>query len=373
MSVLRPKPPEDPISLTLGQWEAPARVCLARFAEAARARIAESLAARQLLTAYMTDRPASELFQALTVARRLRESVDAVVVICAEPVGHALKGLFETCCHPFHNHLSRGERGGRPRLFFAGGVGDPDRTAGLADLMAASRSDDLLDRWGVVRIASQVPRVKGGAGDLAASSLDVAAAGARSDNRGAPTANLRLTVPPGPAADVFNPAVLTTASAAGIDVVRLLGGGVAMLRRFLESPTESNPPMLLAAAMQAAAEAPDPSTLSLTIEQTPAAASVARWWAAESGTFTPGPSHAFHACRLVVREPRRGGPQHVRSHLLPEAPLLASAPPLAAAPSLAIDLPRLDEHTVGQLFALRLLALRLLAEPGSLATVPPQA
>lgn len=264
-------------------------------------------------------------------------------------------------------------------MFFAGGVGDPDRTAGLADLMAASRSDDLLDRWGVVRIVSQEPRDQVVDQGEAESGLDVAAAGAWSGNRGAPTANLRLTVPSGPAADVFNPAVLTTASAAGIDVVRLLGGGVAMLRRFLESPPESNPPMLLAAAMEAAAEAPAPSTLSLNTEQTPAAASVARWWAAESGPFTPGPSHAFHACRLVVREPRRGGPEHVPAHLLPAPPLraaappLAPAPPLAAAPPLAIDLPRLDEHTVGQLFALRLLALRLRAEPGSLATVPPQA
>jgi hypothetical protein len=61
-----------------------------------------------------------------------------------------VRAVFEACCHPFHNELSRGERGGRPRLSFEGFRFDNDLAQGLLDLVAPHgrpRGDDLLDRW----------------------------------------------------------------------------------------------------------------------------------------------------------------------------------------------------------------------------------
>ena len=46
------------------------------------------------------------------------------------------RALFEACCHPFHNELPRGERGGRPRLSFEGFNMDNDSAQGLLDLVA---------------------------------------------------------------------------------------------------------------------------------------------------------------------------------------------------------------------------------------------
>jgi hypothetical protein len=354
MSVLRPKPPEDPISLLLGPLAAAASEPLARLSQLSWEHAAAGLRPEQLLDDYMRDRTSSELFRALATARELREAVDAVVVICDEPLGHGIQGLFETCCHPFHNALSRGERGGRPRLFFDVGPPDPDRTAGLLDLQAAARGNDLLDRWGVVRIVAREPAPRS-----AAPVEGLLRAGQLEDALGRPIAacpSLLLTAAAGPCGDVFTPALLITASLAGIDVVRFLSGGVAMLRRFVEASPESNPPLLLAAAMWAVAAAPQPGRLSLDTTLAPATTALARWWAsdaeAESGLATP----LQHSCLLTVRQPRRGS-------LPPPSPSPGcgdgEGSPLPS--RLSIDLPRLDEHTVGQLLAMRLLALHVLA------------
>lgn len=352
MSVLRPKPPEDPITLLLGPLAAAASEPLSRLSQLSREHAAAGLRPEQLLDDYMRDRPRSELFRALATARELRETVDAVVVICDEPLGHAIQGLFETCCHPFHNALSRGERGGRPRLFFDVGPPDPDRTAGLLDLQAAARGDDLLDRWGVVRILARDRAARSAApveGPLRAGRLEDALGHAN-----AACHSLLLTAAAGPCGDVFTPALLITASLAGIDVVRYLGGGVAMLRRFLEASPESNPPLLLAATMWAVAAAPQPGRLSLDTTLAPATTALARWWASDaeagSGLATP----LQHSCLLSVSQPRRGS-------LPPPSPGCGDGEGSPLPSRLSIDLPRLDEHTVGQLLAMRLLALHVLA------------
>ena len=345
MSVLRPKPPEDPISLHLGPLADAAHPRLAHLAERPRDAVAASFQPGQLLDDYMHDRPSSELFQTLRAARELREAVDAVAVVCEEPIGHLVQGLFETCCHPFHNALSRGERGGRPRLYFDVGPPDTDRTAGLLDLLGAARGSDLLDCWGVVRIASGGPATLSAA--AAAWETAVAAPQPAAPLRGA-RRSLRLSAPAGPGADGFPAAVLLVASAAGIDVVRFLGGGVAMQRRFLESPADSNPPLLLAAALQAVAGQPQPSLLMLDSDQATATAALARWWACQAPDGGPGP---HHRCVLKISQPRR--------ELRPSTEPIAAAVPSVPPPT--IVLPRLDEHTVGQLVALRLLAGQLLA------------
>ena len=344
MSVLRPKPPEDPISLTLGPLEHAATARLAEFSGVPREGVAHSLQPARLLGDYMQTRPSSQLFETLALARMLADAVDAVAVVCRSPLGHALQGMFQTCCHPFHNHLSRGERGGRPRLFIDVALGqhDPDRTAGLIDLIAAARSDDLLERWGMLMLAEAH-----GLSDTrapAAGGLDLS-----------PYWHQELEVGRGPLADVFSPAVLLTASVAGIDVVRFLGGGAAMLRRFQESPAETNPPMLLAAAMRAA----EPARLALTTQHAPAADALCHWWAAHEAPLANPGSPQQWPCELHSLQPRREGEGWHALH----APATPDESGLDRPPAnrLAIILPRLDEHTLGQLFALRLIAARLVA------------
>ncbi|MBT7729406.1 MAG: glucose-6-phosphate isomerase, partial [Planctomycetaceae bacterium] len=61
----------------------------------------------RLLADYGTSRPKSELFSILQTARRLREAVDRVVVLGIGGSYMGTRALFESCCHPFHNELSR--------------------------------------------------------------------------------------------------------------------------------------------------------------------------------------------------------------------------------------------------------------------------
>jgi hypothetical protein len=349
MSVLRPKPPEDPISLTLGPLERQVEAALAEVACMPRETIVSHLQPAQLLGDYMQNRPSSRLYEALSLAKDLAESVDAVAVVCKSPLGYAVQSLFEACCHPFHNHLSRGERGGKPRLFFDVGEDEPDHTAGLLDLIAAARGDDLLDRWGLIQLVATLPTspttqpdtFSAGVGEGRLTLPPPFRAGARS---------LRLEVGADQLADVFTPPVLITASVAGIDVVRFLGGGAAMLRRFLESPPATNPPMLLAAALRVL----HPSGLILDTTHVAAASSLGSWWWPPT-TASPQPSPQRVACELRSLQSRReiGG-----WHAPPGSPRV-TAPP--AADRLAITLPRLDEHTLGQLLAMRLVALHIAA------------
>ena len=146
MSVIRPQPSEHPIQYNASAVFAagtvsPAAVAgLAGRLDAARA---ESLAdldrwrsggakpgesldpafidlPDRLLAAYGTVRPESELFAILQTARRIRDAVDRVFVLGIGGSYMGTRALFEACCHPCHNDLPRGERGGRPRLSFEG-------------------------------------------------------------------------------------------------------------------------------------------------------------------------------------------------------------------------------------------------------------
>ena len=164
MSVIRPKPPEDPIEHRLAAGAAggdPLRHGLeALWADLDRTRQdllthADVVRPDRLLDGYNTRgaRASSELFAVLQAAVRIRDAADRVIVLgdgCG-PLG--ARAIFESCAHPFHNELSRGERGGKPRLSFAGSSLDNDALQGLLDLVAPAgrpRGGDLLDRWALV-------------------------------------------------------------------------------------------------------------------------------------------------------------------------------------------------------------------------------
>jgi hypothetical protein len=164
MSVIRPKLPEDPIAYEptaawMRRGTSPDR------RDAAEAGLEESrkdllgcadvVRPDQLLDAYNTGggRADSQLFAILQAARRIRDTVDRVIVLgdgCG-PLG--ARAIFESCAHPCHNDLSRGERGGRPRLSFVGSPLDNDAMQGLLDLVTPAgkpRGSDLLDQWAII-------------------------------------------------------------------------------------------------------------------------------------------------------------------------------------------------------------------------------
>ena len=75
------------------------------------------------------------LDQIIAAGHRLAAEVDRVVVLGIGGSYMGARALFEACCHPYHNELSRPARGGRPRIYFEGNNVDNDavpRAAGPA-------------------------------------------------------------------------------------------------------------------------------------------------------------------------------------------------------------------------------------------------
>jgi glucose-6-phosphate isomerase len=420
MSVLRPRPPVDPLhyeppaGFAAGGPEADrldrlgprldaaragllAEVERVRSAGAAAGAEAEAEAAGiglpdQLLADYATRRGQSHLYAVLQAARRIRDEVDRVVVLGPGCCQLGARLLFETCCHPFHNELSRGDRGGRPRLSFAGVPFDNDHVQGLFDIVApAGRPclDDLLDRWALLvadggdetAAATRIFLAALGAGiggdptRLAARVIPVAPRSARLAALGrAIGCRDAFEIPPGTpeACLVFTAAGLLPAAIAGIDVVRFLEGAAAASRRFREAPVGVDPALQAAGVAHLAADrgrhlrivAPTDSRLD----------TVGRWHAAcFAGADGPG---GTLDTRLVVAEPRRDplvlpplGPfGHDEDGLDPQVgsrwpdfvPAAARADASATSPrgrpQAEIRLPRVDEHALGQLLQLLILA-----------------
>jgi len=376
MSVIRPRPPEDPIAYDAGTLSAmPPETLLAVHAALARGGLAgdERHAAGlpdRLLADYNTGggRAASAVFAILRAARRLGERVDRVIVLGDARELLAARGVFESCGHPFHNELSRGERGGRPRLSFLVPPVEGDVLAGLLDLVAPAgrpRSGDLLDQWGLVVVGRHeaAPEAAAVAGLLVEALCahvggDRGEAGRRTAVIAGPghwpcavRAALGSDDPAGvdpargggfslPGAGNAGAAVWTAigllpAAIAGIDVVRLLQGAAAMNRRFRETPAGEHPVFRHVGAWGGLGGLRPPRSFISPSGQLDA---ICRWQS------PPAAVASRPATALVVGETRRD----------PLATGRTTDRPPAAADSLW--LPRVDEHTVGQLLQFLVLA-----------------
>ena len=106
----------------------------------------------RVLDAYQTDRANSELAQILATAKRIRESVDRVVVLGIGGSYMGARALMESCVEPFFNERPAAARGGRPRMYFAGYNVDNDSTQGLLELLRQGGTGPD-DRWAIVVIS----------------------------------------------------------------------------------------------------------------------------------------------------------------------------------------------------------------------------
>ena len=394
MSVLRPRPPTDPIEhrpppgvLAADGHLDPRWRSLLERAERVRGEVASAsgTATEGLLEAYGTTRSQarrrdSALFGILDVARQVRESVDRVVVIGDRADRALVDLLLSTCCHPHHDDLPRHERGGRPRLWTLGPDDDDDTVQGILDALGPHTGDRLLDAWGVVQagpcreaFTQDCVRLFAATADptarhVAAPAMVVAAAADPSGqstvfvpavSNDAPSPSLL----PAMAAGVFPAASLLPAAIAGIDVVRLLEGAAAMARRFREAPAEANPVVSLAVVGHWLAVAADPpgGVPRRHLVPPPRWRGLVEWQASLFASLDPHASPATVEARFMtpisVAEYRRA----------PFATIPGGSPgrsvdaprhrPAEKPTADQLLLPRCDEHTLGQLLeGLRLAA-----------------
>ncbi|MGD9854521.1 MAG: glucose-6-phosphate isomerase [Planctomycetaceae bacterium] len=196
-------------------------------------------------------------------AERLRSEIDRLLVLGIGGSSMGLRALFEGICHPFHNELSREERGNTPRLYFEGNNLDNDTVAGLLELLQrhCSDPDDLLQRWGIVvisksggtletaaafRIFREALESYYGADSERSTRLVVPITGEEgklrsfSRQRGYPDI---FPVPDGIGGrySVLTPVGLYPAAVLGIDVRELLCGAADMTEQFRTEPIGENP------------------------------------------------------------------------------------------------------------------------------------
>jgi glucose-6-phosphate isomerase len=107
----------------------------------------------RMLQEYRENRLQSELGQILATAQRLQESVDRVVVLGIGGSYMGARALMEACCHPYHNELSRADRGSKPRLYFEGNNVDNDAMQGLIELLTRAPGERVEDRWATIVIS----------------------------------------------------------------------------------------------------------------------------------------------------------------------------------------------------------------------------
>jgi glucose-6-phosphate isomerase len=214
----------------------------------------------RFLAEYQTARSTSQLGRILAAARKLDNLADRVVVLGIGGSYMGARALFEACCHPYYNELARGERGGHPRIYFAGNNVDNDAMQGLFDLLGDRRSSDVADRWGIVVISKS-----GGTLETAVAfrqllaALDRACAGEKErladlvvpitgdsgrlyDLAQALGCREVFPIPDGVGGrySILTAVGLVPAAILGLDVVRLLAGAAAMNAHFRAASPDAN-------------------------------------------------------------------------------------------------------------------------------------
>lgn len=206
----------------------------------------------------------AELNRIQATADRLADEVDRVVVLGIGGSYMGARAMFEACCHPFHNELSRTQRGGRPRIYFEGNNVDNDAVQSLLDLLGdgddwaiivISKSGGTLETAAAFRVFLDHLRkcVKGDEEKLRR--RVVAITGGKGGLRDLSQAlGLKdvFTIPEGVGGrfSVLCPVGLLPAAVLGLDLTKLLEGARAMNETFATAAPYENPPLAYAGLMR---------------------------------------------------------------------------------------------------------------------------
>ena len=110
----------------------------------------------RLLAEYEANRQGSQLGRLFKRATHLHKIVDRVVVLGIGCSYSGARAILESCCQPYWNELSRGDRGSKPRMYFEGNNVDNDASQALLYLLGAHKNQPAqneLERWALVVIS----------------------------------------------------------------------------------------------------------------------------------------------------------------------------------------------------------------------------
>lgn len=215
------------------------------------------------LAAYQQSREKSELGRIFKIANGMHDQIDAVVVLGIGGSYMGARAMMEACCDPYHNELTRGERGSKPRMYFEGNNVDNDATAALLHRIAQGGYGDSPAEK---RVAIVVISKSGGTMETAAAfrqflaALETTLTSETQDQLGrlvipvtGESGKLHdlaqeigceeiLTVPEGVGGrfSILSSVGLMPAAFLGLDCIQLLEGAVAMNEHFKNAPYAEN-------------------------------------------------------------------------------------------------------------------------------------
>jgi len=202
------------------------------------------------------------LDQILSAADRMADEVDRVVVLGIGGSYMGAQAMYQACCHPYHNELPRDKRSGRPRMYFEGNNVDSDSVASLLELLSGvEKAGGVEGSWGIIVISKSGETLETAVAfrlflEALQKSCDgdvqmikrrvIVVTGADSRLRKMAEALGCFDIFPvfdgvGGRFSVLSPVGLLPAAVLGLDVVSLLKGAVAMNDRFRGSSPEDNP------------------------------------------------------------------------------------------------------------------------------------
>jgi len=210
----------------------------------------------RLLAEYREQGSASEVGRIQATADRLAAAVDRVVVLGIGGSTMGARALMEACCHPYHNELPRAARGNRPRISYEGNNVDNDAMQGLFDVLAnetssgwainvISKSGGTLETASALRILLGKLRdaCGGDATQLAQRVVPVTGtSGKLFDLSTALGCQEIFPVPDGVGGrfSILSAVGLLPAAILGLDIVQLLEGAAAMNEHFCTAPVGKN-------------------------------------------------------------------------------------------------------------------------------------
>ncbi|MDC0295293.1 glucose-6-phosphate isomerase [bacterium] len=217
----------------------------------------------ETLAAYEKDRETSELGRIFKVANTIHDEIDAVAVLGIGGSYMGARAMMEACCDPYHNELTRGSRGSKPRMYFEGNNVDNDASAALLGRLAMGGYGETIaeKRHAIVVISKS-----GGTMETAVAFRQFVAAMEENLGSDAPSLLKRLVIPVTGASGKLNDlageigcdeifsvpegvggrfSVLSSvgimpAALLGLDCIQLLEGAVAMNQHFQNAKFEDN-------------------------------------------------------------------------------------------------------------------------------------
>lgn len=371
----------------------------------------------ELLADLQLNGNASLVTRLNSCGQRLREQSDSLVVLGIGGSYMGMRAMFESLRSPFWNELSREERTGCPRLYFEGWNVDSDNQRALLQLLQ-NRADQFRQtpagRTAVIVISKSGGTLETAVAFRLFRDLVESSSAAAVRELIVPVTGLQgrlrslaevsgwtdaFTIPDGIGGrfSVLTPVGLLPAAACGMDITALLQGAAAMTEHFRTAPFESNVVLQYAAVGHALEQELGASTRVLSTWGS-RLESVGLWY--DQLLSESLGKHELGATPLTVvntRDLHSRGQQHQEgrrdkliTNLLPGAPRFESlrVPQhehdqdqlnrlagtslqtiLQAAidgtnqayaddhrPTADIRLPRLDEHVLGQLFQMLMLA-----------------